>query len=134
MALISGYGGTITFSGQSAVTCKSITVNYERASLEITQIGDFIEKRAPGRVKRSGSLTLYRNSSTVDDNIRAHIYPSSLANAATAVLTLNYTDQGAIQYPGSSGNAVQNIIITSAAITDDGTGAAMWELSWEQSA
>lgn len=126
MALIAGYGGTVTFGGQTTVSCKSVTMNFERDSLDITQIGDYRQKRAPGRVRRSGSLTLYRNTSTVDDVLRTHINPSSLGDATGATLAFAYTDQGAIAY------ASIQIQVTSAVISDDGTGAATWELTWEQ--
>ena len=129
MALIAGYGGSVSFSGQSAVTCKSITINMERDSLDVTQIGDYVTKRAAGRVRRSGTMTLYRNTSTTDANIRSHMFPTSLALATGATLTLSYTDQGGISYPSSSTFAIQ---ITSATISDDGTGAAVWELTWEE--
>lgn len=126
MALIAGYGGTVTFSGQSAVSCKSVTMNFERDSLDITQIGDYRQKRAPGRVRRSGSLTLYRNSSGVDDALRTHINPSSLVDATGATLSFSYTDQGGVAYTSIP------IQVTSAVISDDGTGAATWEITWEQ--
>lgn len=126
MALIAGYGGTVTFSGQSAVSCKSVTMNFERDSLDITQIGDYRQKRAPGRVRRSGSLTLYRNSSTVDDALRTHINPTSLGDATGATLSFSYTDQGGVAYTSIP------IQVTSAVISDDGTGAATWEITWEQ--
>lgn len=126
MALIAGYGGTLSFSGQSAVTCKSVTINLERASLDVTQIGDYVERRAPGRIRRSGTMTLYRNDGAVDNAIRTHMSPANLAAATGATLTFSYTDQGSQSY-GS-----YNIQITSASISDDGTGAAVWELTWEQ--
>lgn len=128
MALIAGYGGTLVFSGQSSVACRSVTINQERAALDITQIGDFIEKRAAGRARQTGSITLYRQDSTVDDAIRAHILPTTLTNAVTttASLTFKYTDQGSMEY------GQWNIMITSATLTDDGTGAAMWELTFER--
>jgi hypothetical protein len=128
MALIAGYGGTVTFSGTSSVACRSVTINQERAALDITQLGDYIEKRAAGRARETGSMTLYRQDTTVDDALRAHILPTSLANAVTttATLTFTYQDQGGKSY-GS-----WNIIVTSATLTDDGTGAAMWELSFER--
>ena len=128
MALIAGYGGTVAFSGTSAVACRSVTITQERASLDVTQLGDYIEKRAAGRARQSGSLTLYRQDGTVDNALRAHILPTSLTNAVTttATLTFTYTDQGSQAY-GS-----WNIIITSATLTDDGTGAATWELTFER--
>lgn len=126
MALIPGYGGVLSFSGQTTVSCKSVSINFERASLDVTQIGDYREKRAPGRVRVSGTMTLYRNDAAVDNAIRSHMSPANLAAAVAVSLTLTYTDQGSIAY-GS-----YNIQITSAGISDDGTGAAVWELAWEQ--
>lgn len=126
MALIAGYGGTVTFGGQTTVSCKSVTMNFERDSLDITQIGDYRQKRAPGRVRRSGSLTLYRNNGTVDNALRTHVDPGALGDATGATLAFAYTDQGSITY------ASINIQVTSAVISDDGTGAATWELTWEQ--
>ena len=128
MALVPGYGGTVTFSGQSSVACRSVTINQERAALDITQIGDYIEKRAAGRARQTGSMTLYRQDGTIDNNLRNHILPTTLANAVTttATLTFTYQDYGSASY-GS-----WNIIITSATLTDDGTGAGLWELTFER--
>ena len=69
MALIAGYGGTLTFSGTTSVACRSFTLNWERASLDITQIGDFRERRAAGRIRRFGTVTLYRQDGTIDDTL-----------------------------------------------------------------
>ena len=133
MALIAGYGGTLTFSGTTTVAVRSFTMNFERASLDVTTLGDFREKRAPGRVRRFGSLTLYRQNSNNDDTLRNHLMPVDLSATVTAVLTLKYTDQGSINYDQyGSGSGDINVQITSASFTDDGTGAAMWELSWEE--
>jgi len=128
MALIAGYGGSLSFGGTSTVACRSVTINQERASLDVTQLGDFIEKRAAGRARQSGSLTLYRQDGTVDNALRGHVLPTTLANAVTttASLTFTYTDQGSQAY------GAWNILITSATLTDDGTGAAMWEITWER--
>lgn len=141
MALISGYGGTILFSGFTASTgivmqVKSFTISVEKESLEVTAIGDWRKKYAPGRTRVSGSLTLFRQTLTSDNLLRAHIMPTSLVNSVNAVLTLKYTDQGAIDYynnydvPGTP--VAWNVQITSASFTDDGTGAGTWDLSWEQ--
>lgn len=133
MALISGYGGTVTFSGQSAVACRSVTINFERQSFDVTTIGDFREKRAPGRVRRFGSLSLYRQDGTIDNTLRDHMMPTSVANTTGAVLTFKYVDQGSQIYDQyGSGTGSINIHVTSATLTDDGSGAAMWELSWEE--
>jgi hypothetical protein len=101
-------------------------MNFERDSLDVTQIGDYRMKRAAGRVRRSGSLTLYRQTEAVDDALRTHINPGSLANATGATLNFGYTDQGSIAY------AAIAIQVTSAVISDDGTGAGTWEITWEE--
>ena len=139
MALISGYGGAITFSGFTASTgitlqVKSFTLNIEKDSLEVTAIGDWRKKYAPGRTRVSGSLTLFRQTSTADDTLRAHLMPTTLLLSVGAVLTLKYVDQGNSSYWNTmDGTAVVwNVQITSASFTDDGTGAGTWELSWEQ--
>ena len=139
MALISGYGGAITFSGFTASTgitiqVKSFTLNIEKDSLEVTAIGDWRKKYAPGRTRVSGSLTLFRQTSTADDTLRAHLMPTTLLLSVGAVLTLKYVDQGNTTYWNTmDGTAVVwNVQITSASFTDDGTGAGTWELSWEQ--
>ena len=133
MALITGYGGTLTFSGTTTVAVRSFTMNFERASLDVTTLGDFREKRVPGRVRRFGTLTLYRQDSTNDDGLRAHLMPVDLSGTTSASLTLKYTDQGSINYDEyGAGTGNINVQITSASFTDDGTGAAMWELSWEE--
>jgi hypothetical protein len=126
MALIAGYGGTVTFSGTSAVACRSVTMNFERDSLDVTQIGDYRMKRAAGRVRRSGSLTLYRQNGSVDDALRTHVDPGSLVNATGATLNFAYTDQGSKAYTSIA------IQVTSAVISDDGTGAGTWEITWEE--
>jgi hypothetical protein len=139
MALISGYGGAITFSGFTASTgitiqIKSFTLNIEKDSLEVTAIGDWRKKYAPGRTRVSGSLTLFRQTSTADDTLRAHLMPTTLLLSVGAVLTLKYVDQGNSAYWNTmDGTAANwNVQITSASFSDDGTGAGMWELSWEQ--
>jgi hypothetical protein len=139
MALISGYGGAVVFSGFTASTgitmqVKSFTLNIEKDSLEVTAIGDWRKKYAPGRTRVSGSLTLFRQTSTVDDNLRAHLMPTTLLLSVGAVLTLKYIDQGTQTYRNTmDGTAADwNVQITSASFSDDGTGAGMWELSWEQ--
>ena len=139
MALISGYGGAITFSGFTASTgitiqIKSFTLNIEKDSLEVTAIGDWRKKYAPGRTRVSGSLTLFRQTSTADDTLRAHLMPTTLLLSVGAVLTLKYVDQGNSSYWNTmDGTAANwNVQITSASFSDDGTGAGTWELSWEQ--
>lgn len=149
MGLIATYGGTITFSGNDTsgsgtkVNCRSITINYERASLDVTTIGDFYEKRVPGRIRRFGTLTLLRQDANIDKPLHAHLNPHDLASAMAATLTLKYVENGAGNtasnnvIPGTyaQNKATQppmNIQITSASFTDDGTGVGTWELSWEE--
>lgn len=149
MALIATYGGTITFSGNDTsvsgtkVNCRSITINYERASLDVTTIGDFYEKRVPGRIRRFGTLTLLRQDTNIDKPLHAHLNPHDLAAAMSATLTLKYVENGAGNtalnnvIPGTYAQNKQNqppmnIQITSASFTDDGTGVGTWELSWEE--
>lgn len=139
MALISGYGGAITFSGFTSsagitIQVKSFTLNIEKDSLEVTAINDWRKKYAPGRTRVSGSLTLFRQTSSADNNLRAHLMPTSLVNSVNAVLTLAYTDQGTNTYQNTmdGSSAAWNVQITSASFSDDGTGAGTWELSWEQ--
>lgn len=139
MAFIAGYGGTLTLTtGAGAaisVAVKSFTMNIERASLDATTLSDFRDKRLPGRVRRSGTMTLYRQDSSTDDAIRAHIMPVDLtaATGTVATLKLKYVDQGTISYDEfGSGTAAFNIHITSASISDNGTDVGLWELSWDE--
>lgn len=146
MAFISGFGGTITFSGVAGVgsptaviPVRSFTMTIERASLDVTLLSDYREKRLPGRIRRSGTLTLYRQTGTTagtgDVALRTHLLPDNLADAtgAPATLSLKYTDQGSIEYNewGTGTNAFP-IHITSAQLAENGTDMALWELSWEE--
>lgn len=141
MALIAGFGGTLTFSGvtgvgsPAVVPVRSFTMSVERASLDVTLLSDYREKRLPGRIRRSGTLTLYRQDSTADATLRAHLFPNDVAGAtgAAATLTLKYVDQGGQSYDewGAGTNAFP-IHITSAQIAENGTDMALWELSWEE--
>jgi hypothetical protein len=142
MAFIAGFGGTLTFSGIATgggtigtVPVRSFTMSFERASLDTTTLSDFRERRLPGRVRRSGTMTILRQTGSADDTLRAALIPADMAAAtgAAASLTLKYADQGTIEYNEyGAGTAVFAVTITSATITDDGTGAAVWELSWEE--
>ena len=149
MALIATYGGTITFSGNDTsatgtkVNCRSITINWERASLDVTTIGDFYEKRVPGRMRRFGTLTLLRQDSNIDKPLHAHLNPHDLASTMAATLTLKYVENGAgntatnnvipgVYARNAQNQPAMNIQITSASFTDDGTGVGTWELSWEE--
>ena len=66
-----------------------------------------------------------------------------LASATSASLTLKYVEAGAGNsaannvIPGTyariaASQPAMNIQITSASLTDDGTGVGTWELSWEE--
>jgi hypothetical protein len=128
MAIIAGFGGTLAFNGTNTEAVRSYTLNLERASLDVTTISDFRERRIPGRFRRSGTLTLYRQDGTNDNDLRTWLVPTNVLTTVypTTTLTIGYTDQGGIVY------ATMNVQITSASFTDDGTGPAMWELSWEE--
>jgi len=149
MGLIPTFGGTLTFSGNdtsgqgTTVKVRSVTMNWERASLDVTTIGDWWEQRVPGRMRRFGSLTIFRQDSNVDKPLHAHLHPHNLAAATGATLTLKYVENGGSNtvannvLPGTYGRLAStqppmNIHITSASFTDDGTGAGTWELSWEE--
>ncbi len=135
MAYITTYGGFVTFGGQSTVACKSVSVSWERESLDVTRVEDWYQRKAPGRFRRFGTMTLYRQDLTVDDNLRAHIEPLSLANAVNATLSFKYVDQGGKSYDAiGAGTGNMAIQITSCSFTDDGTGIGTWELSWEEQA
>jgi hypothetical protein len=139
MAFIAGFGGILTFSGVTAVSgvipVRSFTLNVERASLDFTQLSDYREKRLPGRIRRSGTMTIYRQDGSADDTLRSHLFPNDLTGATVtnASLTLKYVDQGSKSFDewGSGTNAF-NIHITAASVNDDGTGPAVWELTWEE--
>jgi hypothetical protein len=128
MPIIAGFGGTLTFNGTATEAVRSFTLNHERASLDVTTITDFRERRIPGRFRRSGTLTLYRQDGTNDNDLRTWLIPTNVLTTVypTTTLTIGYQDSGSITY------ATMNVQITSASFTDDGTGPAMWELSWEE--
>lgn len=129
MAIIAGYGGTVSMNIDSggAVTfpVRNIAVSYERASLDVTQLSDFREKRAPGRIRRSVTFDMMAQDSTTDNALRAHLFPTTLANAVNRSVALTFTDQGSIAYT-ITGHLV------SAQRSDDGTGPAMWSLSMDE--
>jgi hypothetical protein len=100
-------------------------VSFERASLDVTTISDFREKRAPGRIRRTATFEMLAQDSTTDNNLRTHLYPTTLADAVNRSVVLTYTDQGSIAYT-ITGH------ITSASRTDDGTGPGIWSLSLDE--
>jgi hypothetical protein len=129
MAIIAGYGGifNLTLQGGSKAVfpAKNITISINRASLDVTSIGDFQEKRAPGRFARTANFDVMAQNLSSDDAIRSHMNPTTVALAVAVTCTLEYTDQGSKTY---------TIIghLTSATRTDDGTGPGMWSLSLEE--
>jgi len=129
MALIAGFGGTLTlnFNGAGAVTVpvRNVTISYERSTLDVTQLSDYIEKRKPGRVRRTATFDMMASDATTDNVIREHMYPTTLANALNRSVALSYTDSGSIAYT-ITGH------LTSASRSDDGTGPGMWSLSLEE--
>jgi hypothetical protein len=129
MALIAGYGGTVTlnFQSSSAVTfpVRNIAINFERSSIDTTQLSDFREKRSPGRVRRTVTFDMMAQNSSSDDALRLHMFPTTLAEAVGRSVQLLFTDQGAIAYT-ITGH------LTSASRSDDGTGPGMWSLTLEE--
>jgi hypothetical protein len=129
MALIAGFGGSLTlnFNGGGAVTVpvRNITVSYERSTLDVTQLSDYIEKRKPGRVRRTVTFDVMASDGTTDNVIRDHMYPTTLANALNRSVVLAYTDSGTQSYT-ITGH------LTSATRSDDGTGPGMWSLAMEE--
>jgi len=141
MAFITGFGGTLTFTGVTGVgspaviPVRSFTLNVERASLDVTLLSDYREKRLPGRIRRSGTITILRQTSTADATLQAHLFPASVADAtgAAATLGLKYVDQGSISYDEwGAGTGNMNVHITSCTLNDDGTNMAVYELTWEE--
>lgn len=131
MAYIMGYGGTVSlnFNGGGAINgvpVRNVQLQVERASLDVTLVSDFREKRLPGRVRRTASFDLLAQDLTSDDALREHIYPTSLANAVNRSVVLTFVDQGSKTYT-ITGH------ITSASRTDDGTGATVWSLTMDES-
>ena len=129
MAIIAGYGGTVTLNFQSstAVTfpVRNVQISFERASIDITQLSDFREKRAPGRIRRTATFDMMAQDSTTDNALRTHLYPANLADAGDRSGALAFPDQGSISYT-ITGH------LTSASRQDDGTGPGMWSLTLEE--
>lgn len=129
MALIAGFGGSLTlnFNAAGAITVpvRNITISYERSTLDVTQLSDYIEKRKPGRARRTVTFDMMASDGTTDNVIREHMYPTTLANALNRSVALSYTDSGTQAYT-ITGH------LTSATRSDDGTGPAMWSLAMEE--
>ena len=129
MALIAGYGGSVTLNFQSSSATsfpvRNISINFERASIDTTQLSDFREKRAPGRVRRTATFDMMAQDSTTDDALRLHMFPTTLVEATGRSVILLFTDQGNKAYT-ITGH------LTSASRSDDGTGPGMWSLTLEE--
>jgi hypothetical protein len=130
MGYIAGYGGAVTlnFQSGSAVTypVRNIQLQIERASLDVTLVSDWREKRRPGRVRRTATFDMLAQDGSADDPLREHIYPTTLANAVDRSVVLAFSDQAAKAYT-LTGH------IVSASRTDDGSGAVVWSLTLEES-
>jgi hypothetical protein len=129
MALIAGYGGSVTLNFQggtaAAFPVRNIAINFERSSIDTTQLSDFREKRAPGRVRRTATFDMMAQDSTTDDALRLHMFPTTLVEAVGRSVVLVFTDQGSKAYT-ITGH------LTSASRSDDGTGPGMWSLTMEE--
>jgi len=129
MPYIMGYGGTVSLNfnsgGSTTWPVRNIQLQVERASLDVTLVSDWREKRVPGRVRRTLSFDLLAQDAATDDPVREHIYPTSLANAVNRSVVVAFSDQAGKAYT-ITGH------ITSASRTDDGTGAAVWSLSVDE--
>ena len=59
MGYVFGYGGAVTLNfnagGAATYPVRNIQVATERASLDVTLVSDYREKRVPGRVRRTES-------------------------------------------------------------------------------
>jgi hypothetical protein len=129
MPYIMGYGGTVSLNfnsgGSTTWPVRNIQLQVERASLDVTLVSDWREKRVPGRVRRTVSFDLLAQDASTDDPVREHIYPTSLANAVNRSVIVSFSDQAGKAYT-ITGH------ITSASRTDDGTGAVVWSLSVDE--
>jgi len=129
MAITPGYGGTFKLKFQAATVgveyyAKNVTISHSRSSLDATSLGDFVEKRLPGRIQRSATFDCMADG-TLDVAIRTHMNPTTVAEAQAVTVTLTYLDLGTLTY---------TIIghLTSATRTDDGSGPGMWSMTLEE--
>jgi len=129
MALILGYGGTVSLNFQSGgvvlFPVRNVSVAYERTSLDVTQLSDFREKRAPGRYRRTATFDMIAQDGSADNGLRTHMAPSSVGDAQNRTVTLAWTDAGGVAY-SITGH------LTSATRNDDGTGPGAWSLTLEE--
>ena len=128
MAITPGYGGALTLNFQSSTAvsypAKNVTFSHSRTSLDSTSLVDFAEKRMPGRIQRSATFDCMADGA-LDDAIRAHMNPTTIADAQNRSVAFSYTDKGAEVYT-ITGH------ITSATRTDDGSGPGMWSMTLEE--
>ena len=128
MAITPGYGGALTLSFQSATAAtyyaKNVSFSHSRTSLDATSLSDFVEKRMPGRIQRSVTFDCMADGS-LDDAIRAHMNPTTVAEAQNRTVAFSYTDKGSEVYL-ITGH------LTSATRTDDGSGPGMWSMTLEE--
>ena len=128
MAITPGYGGalTLSFQGATAATyyAKNVSFSHSRTSLDATSLADFVEKRMPGRIQRSVTFDCMADGA-LDDAIRAHMNPTTIAEAQNRTVAFSYTDKGSEVYL-ITGH------ITSATRTDDGSGPGMWSMTLEE--
>jgi len=129
MGYVFGYGGsaTLNFNAGGAATypVRNIQLSTERASLDVTLVSDFREKRVPGRVRRTVSFDLIVEDGTANNAFREHIYPTLLNNAQDRSVVPVYTDESAQAYT-ITGH------IVSASRTDDGAGIATWSCQMDE--
>ena len=128
MAITPGYGGALTLSFQSATAAtyyaKNVSFSHSRTSLDATSLSDFVEKRMPGRIQRSVTFDCMADGA-LDDAIRAHMNPTTIADAQNRSVAFSYTDKGAEVY-------LMTGHLTSATRTDDGSGPGMWSMTLEE--
>lgn len=128
MAITPGYGGALTLNFQSSTAvsyaAKNVTFSHSRTSLDSTSLGDFVEKRMPGRIQRGVSFDCMADSG-LDVAIRTHMNPTTIALAQGVTVAFSYTDKGGLAY---------TIVghLTSATRTDDGSGPGMWSMTLEE--
>lgn len=113
-----GWGGTLTLGG-TTLTCKDITITRQASEFDVTALTDSNQYSGPGRVKRGGSANVYVGNGTTA--IVNAIQQPSLATPAALVFT---------DYGGTV--TTLNVIITGADQSHDGTGAAMWSITFTE--
>jgi len=129
MALILGYGGSVSLNfqagGNVTFPVRNVSVSFERGSLDVTQLSDFREKRAPGRYRRTATFDMIAQDGTTDNALRTHMAPTSVGDAQNRSVVLSWTDAGGVAY-SITGH------LTNATRADDGTGPGAWSLTLEE--